>query len=106
MKSSLEAIRRIKEHGIAKGPWTKREEWLNAQIAKAWQDRGAFPGIGSALEALGIRLGTSLCLDLRRGRPSARTTIHGRYWTVYFAGRRSLLVRRTRRIWTLPALFG
>lgn len=65
LKSSLEAIRRIKEHGIAKGPWAKREEWLNAQISKAWQDRGAFPGVGSALEALGMRLGTCLCLDLR-----------------------------------------
>lgn len=64
LKSSLEAVRRIKEHGIAKGPWTKREEWLNIQISRTWSDRGAFPGVGSALEALGMRLGTSLCLDL------------------------------------------
>jgi hypothetical protein len=65
LKSSLAAIRRIKEHGLAKGPWAKRKEWLNAQISQVWQDRGAFPGVGSILEALGLRLGTSLCLDLR-----------------------------------------
>jgi ATP-dependent exoDNAse (exonuclease V) alpha subunit len=65
LKGCLESIRRIKEHGIAKGPWAKREEWVNAQISRAWRDRGAFPGVGSALEALGLRLGTSMCLDLR-----------------------------------------
>jgi hypothetical protein len=60
----LESVRKIRAHGIAEGPWDKREEWLNHQIAQAWKDRGAFPGIGPALEALGMRLGTSLSLDL------------------------------------------
>lgn len=60
----LEAVRKIRAHGIAKGPWDKREEWLNEQIALTWKDRGAFPGLGPALEALGMRLGTSLSLDL------------------------------------------
>lgn len=61
----LEAVRKIREHGIAKGPWERREEWLNEQIAQAWQDRGPFPGLGPALEALGMRLGTALALELR-----------------------------------------
>ena len=60
----LQAVRKIREHGIASGPWERREEWLNSEIAKAWQDRGAFPGLGPALEALGMRLGTSLALEL------------------------------------------
>ncbi len=64
----LESVRRVREHGIAKGPWAAREEWLNAQIAAAWKDRGAFPGAGSALEALGMRLGTSLVLELLSGK--------------------------------------
>jgi hypothetical protein len=25
----LESVRKIREHGIAKGPWERREEWLN-----------------------------------------------------------------------------
>ncbi len=60
----LEAVRRIKAHGIAKGPWEQREAWLNERIAEAWQDRGAFPGLGPVLEALGMPLGTALALDL------------------------------------------
>lgn len=61
----LELVRKIREHGIAKGPWKGREEWLNQQIAQAWQDRGPFPGLGPVLEALGMRLGTALALELR-----------------------------------------
>ncbi len=60
----LDAVRKIREHGLAAGPWVRREEWLNAQIATAWEDRGAFPGLGSVLEALGMRLGTALTLEL------------------------------------------
>jgi len=61
----LQSVRAIRRHGIAKGPWDQREEWVNAQIAEVWQDRGAFPGLGPALEALGMRLGTALALDLQ-----------------------------------------
>lgn len=60
----LRAVRKIREHGIAKGHWEQREEWLNEQIATEWKNRGAFPGLGSALEALGMRLGTALSHEL------------------------------------------
>lgn len=60
----LAAVRKIREHGIAPGPWEKREEWLNLQIERTWQNRGAFPGTGSVLEALGMRLGTALVHEL------------------------------------------
>lgn len=60
----LVSVRKIKEHGIVAGPWSEREDWLNHQIARTWEDRGAFPGTGSALEALGMRLGTSMMLEL------------------------------------------
>ncbi|MBN8977675.1 MAG: AAA family ATPase [Rhizobiales bacterium] len=60
----LEAVRKIRTHGVVAGPWEQREEWLNEQIHCVWQDRGAFPGAGAALEALGMRLGTSMVLEL------------------------------------------
>lgn len=60
----LDSVRKIRAHGIAKGPWERREEWLNAQIAATWKERGAYPGLGSALEALGMRLGTALSLEM------------------------------------------
>lgn len=43
---TLEAVRRIKRHGVAAGPWDQREDWLNDRIARVWQQRGAFPGAG------------------------------------------------------------
>jgi hypothetical protein len=61
----LQAVRQVREHGIVAGPWLERERWLNDQIHNAWLDRGAFPGTGAALEALGLRTGTSLFLELR-----------------------------------------
>lgn len=61
----LKAVQSIRKHDIAQGPWQAREDWLNAQIAAVWQDRGRFPGVGSALEALGLRLGTALVLEMR-----------------------------------------
>jgi ATP-dependent exoDNAse (exonuclease V) alpha subunit len=60
----LAAVRKVKEHGIAEGPWDQREDWLNQQIESTWKDRGAFPGVGASLEALGMRLGTALVLEL------------------------------------------
>jgi ATP-dependent exoDNAse (exonuclease V) alpha subunit len=60
----LEAVRLIRAHGIAAGPWPDREEWLNTQIHAVWRNRGAFPGAGAALEAIGMRLGTSMVLEL------------------------------------------
>lgn len=67
LERTLAAVRAVIRHGIAKGPWVEREEWINARIAEAWTDRGAFPGAGAVLEALGLRLATSLLLDLTRG---------------------------------------
>ncbi|SNS77142.1 UvrD-like helicase C-terminal domain-containing protein [Asanoa hainanensis] len=66
LERALTAVRAVIRHGVATGPWADREEWLNARIAETWLDRGAFPGAGAVLEALGLRLATSLLLDLRR----------------------------------------
>lgn len=60
----LAVVRSIQEHGIADGPWAQREDWLNAQLARLWEQRGAFPGLGSALEAFGLRRATALIYDL------------------------------------------
>ncbi len=60
----LDAVRTIRRHGIVAGPWDQREEWVNERIAKVWEERGAFPGLGSVLEGLGMRMGTSLALEL------------------------------------------
>lgn len=68
----LEAVRSVRDHGIAAGPWAARESWLNDQISTAWSDRGPFPGVGPVLEALGLRMGTALCLELLASGEVAR----------------------------------
>lgn len=65
LSRTLAAVRKVREHGIVSGPWQKREEWLNEQLAAAWKERGAFPGTGAMLEAIGMRLGTALVMALR-----------------------------------------
>ena len=40
-------------------------EWLNAQIAEVWEDRGAFPGLGAMLCALEIPLGMLIAKELK-----------------------------------------
>jgi hypothetical protein len=60
----LDAVRAIRRHGLVAGPWDQREDWLNARIDRVWRQRGAFPGAGGMLEALGCRLGTSFIMEL------------------------------------------
>ena len=64
LKKTLDAVRAVRKHGIAQGPWAQREEWVNDQIARTWEARGAYPGLGACLEAIGLRCGTSMMLDL------------------------------------------
>lgn len=64
LTAALESVRTIRRHGIADGPWDLRENWINDRIAEAWENRGAFPGLGAALEAFGLRRGTALALEL------------------------------------------
>lgn len=64
LTAALSAVRAVLIHGIASGPWDLRERWLSDQIAGAWENRGAFPGLGSALEAFGVDLGTALAYEL------------------------------------------
>ena len=61
---AMESVRSIRDHGIVSGAWNKCENWLNAQMARVWEARGAFPGLGSALEAFGVPHGTALSYDL------------------------------------------
>lgn len=43
--------------GRIEGPWEKALAWIDAQLNRLWQARGAFPGLGSALSAFGYEWG-------------------------------------------------
>jgi len=61
----LESIRRIRADGLVDGPWQERMDWLNRCMVQCWTERGPFPGLGSALEAMGLRNATSMLFELQ-----------------------------------------
>lgn len=47
-------------------------EWLNQELSRVWEDRGAFPGLGAMLCALGIPQGILLSKKIQEGmKPDA-----------------------------------
>lgn len=53
--SCAAALHRISRR--IEGPWDKALTWIDAQLNRLWQARGAFPGLGSALSAFGYEWG-------------------------------------------------
>ena len=49
------ALHRIR--GRIEGPWDEALAWIDSQLNRLWQARGAFPGLGSALSAFGFEWG-------------------------------------------------
>lgn len=43
--------------GKIEGPWDTALGWIDTQLNRLWQARGAFPGLGSALSAFGYEWG-------------------------------------------------
>jgi hypothetical protein len=54
--SSAEALRKTKDQ--LPGPWGQCLAWIDARLAELWKARGPCPGLGAALSAFGIELGT------------------------------------------------
>ena len=40
------------------GPWDQCIGWIDARLGELWRARGPCPGLGSALSAFGLELGT------------------------------------------------
>ena len=49
------ALHRIR--GRIEGPWDGALAWIDTQLNRLWEARGAFPGLGSALSAFGYEWG-------------------------------------------------
>lgn len=48
------------------GDWATPRGWIDAQLNRIWRLRGAYPGLGSALTALGLRHGTLIAHAIGR----------------------------------------
>lgn len=60
--SLADKVRVVARH--VPGAWDRHLEWISERLAELWHLRGAFPGLGIALHAFGIRYGTLLAMDL------------------------------------------
>ncbi|GMO14748.1 MAG: ATP-dependent RecD-like DNA helicase [Termitinemataceae bacterium] len=49
------ALNYIKMHKLPGGNWTECINWINERIEEVWNDRGAFPGLGAMLKAVGFK---------------------------------------------------
>jgi hypothetical protein len=54
--SSADALRKTKDK--LPGPWGQCLAWIDARLAELWKARGPCPGLGAALSAFGVELGT------------------------------------------------
>lgn len=54
--SCAESLRKVR--GAIRGPWDRCLAWIDHRISELWKARGPCPGLGSALCAFGIELGT------------------------------------------------
>jgi len=60
LTQAIKVAQFLREDGIAEGSWEASEKWLNQRLGEAWRMRGPYPGVGAVLEAMGLRMGTSL----------------------------------------------
>jgi hypothetical protein len=51
-----ESLRKAK--GTLEGPWGRCLKWIDARLGELWKARGPCPGLGAALTAFGLDLGT------------------------------------------------
>lgn len=51
-----ESLRKAKK--VLPGPWDRCLEWIDHRVGELWKARGPCPGLGSALSAFGLELGT------------------------------------------------
>ena len=56
------ALRRINDR--LPGPWDQQISWIDRELNRLWKARGPFPGLGSALCAFGVELGTLLAYEI------------------------------------------
>ena len=68
LNKTISVLNRYKEIGLSYGAgadWDYCIDWCNAQLKKIWMDRGAYPGLGAVLSALGVPFGFDVALALK-----------------------------------------
>lgn len=61
------AIKEIRQH--LQGPWLESLSWIDRELNRLWNIRGAYPGLGAALTAFGVIHGNLLAWHLASRAP-------------------------------------
>ena len=64
----IKALEVVVSCGI-KGNWAECIAWAKARLSEVWQERGAFPGLGAMLEAIGFRCGELVAREIKKLYP-------------------------------------
>jgi len=59
LEKAIKAMR-----GLLDAPWAEYLQWIDRELNRLWQVRGAFPGLGAALHAFGLPHGNLLAWHL------------------------------------------
>lgn len=54
------------------GPWAVCKQWIDGELNRLWKARGPFPGIGSALNALGLERGTLIAYEVAKAQADSK----------------------------------
>ena len=66
LEKAIKAMR-----GLMEAPWDDYLQWIDRELNRLWQVRGAFPGLGAALHAFGLPHGNLLAWHLVTGSEKA-----------------------------------
>jgi len=76
----VETLRRIGE--VVPGPWDQQIAWIDGELNRIWRLRGPFPGLGSALKAVGFEAGNLIAFDLELSQRKAAAEWHEDAWSL------------------------
>lgn len=63
----LSAANLVSRYGqLVAGDWDAARRWIDGELNRLWRLRGAFPGLGSVLSALGLENGTLIAHEVGR----------------------------------------
>lgn len=70
---------------LVPGNWDAALRWIDAQLNRLWKLRGAFPGFGSALTALGVERGNLVAYDIGARMDADEKKWRGDPWAYFDA---------------------
>lgn len=72
------ALPNLQRH--VEGDWEEQKRWIDREINRLWRMRGPFPGLGSALTALGVPNGTLVAFKIESVLASDNSTWNEDPW--------------------------